>query len=238
MLKNQADSEETVLNNQGDCIEPTPKEKKTVSRKRNSKAKAQPMEEPDEIIEGYVRKNKKKPRGRVAALEDKTGLMVEKGDNTKYLKLSMELMNLPDIDLSDVNQVQNRLNQFFLIHAEHDIKPTVSGMGLALNGLDRRRLYEIKAGLKCHISVDIPPEVRVSIKRAYYLMENLWENYMQNGKINPASGIFLGKNHFGYEDKVEHIITPNTQHEDYSADDIKQRYLPSNDLPQLSENNE
>ena len=33
---------------------------------------------------------------------------------------------------------------------------------------------------------------------------------MQNGKINPVSGIFLGKNNFGYQDKQEHVITPNT----------------------------
>jgi hypothetical protein len=57
-------------------------------------------------------------------------------------------------------------------------------------------------------------------------MENLWENYMQNGKINPVSGIFLGKNNFGYQDKTEHVITPTINSDtDYSVDDIKQRYL-------------
>jgi hypothetical protein len=33
---------------------------------------------------------------------------------------------------------------------------------------------------------------------------------MQNGKINPVSGIFLGKNNFGYSDKQEYVLTPNT----------------------------
>ena len=57
-------------------------------------------------------------------------------------------------------------------------------------------------------------------------MENLWENYMQNGKINPVSGIFLGKNNFGYQDKTEYVVTPNVNNDsDYSADDIKKRYL-------------
>ena len=55
-------------------------------------------------------------------------------------------------------------------------------------------------------------------------MEILWENYMQNGKINPVSGIFLGKNNFGYQDKQEMVLTPNTNNEpDYDVEAIKKR---------------
>ena len=58
------------------------------------------------------------------------------------------------------------------------------------------------------------------------MIENLMENYMQNGKINPVSGIFLMKNNFGYQDKTEYVLTPNTHSDsDYDADDIKKRYL-------------
>ena len=32
---------------------------------------------------------------------------------------------------------------------------------------------------------------------------------MQNGKINPVSGIFLMKNNMGYMDQSEIVITPN-----------------------------
>lgn len=57
-------------------------------------------------------------------------------------------------------------------------------------------------------------------------MENLWETYMVNGKINPVSGIFLGKNNYGYQDKTEYVLTPNAgQDDDYSAEDIRKRYL-------------
>ena len=68
-------------------------------------------------------------------------------------------------------------------------------------------------------------------------MEILWENYMQNGKINPVSGIFLGKNNFGYQDKTEYVLTPNTQSDsDYNAEDIKKRYLTdSATIEQLSD---
>jgi hypothetical protein len=130
--------------------------------------------------------------------------------------------------LNDPKQVTDRLNEFFQIHADADMKPTVSGMGMSL-GLDRRRLWEIKTGNygTQKALAELPTLTKDSIKRAYEYMEILWENYMQNGRINPVSGIFLGKNNFGYVDKQEHVVTPNTRNDsDYDAEDIKKRYLP------------
>ena len=170
----------------------------------------------------------KKPRGHKSSpVIGDNGLQLEPGDNTKYLALGMKLFNLPSIDLKDPVQVKDRLNEFFTIHAQADMKPTVAGMGMAL-GLDRRRLWEIKSGAlqggTSHHA--LPLETMDSIKKAYEYMEILWENYMQNGKINPVSGIFLGKNNFGYQDKTEYVVTPNVNQEsDYNAEDIKKRYL-------------
>jgi hypothetical protein len=178
----------------------------------------------DDIVKEVV----KKPRGgKNSPVIGDNGIMAEPGDNTKYLTLGMKLFNLPPIDLKDPEQVNNRLMEFFQIHAEADMKPTVSGMGMAL-GLDRRRLWEIKTGnfgTQKALS-ELPTLTKDSIKRAYEYMEILWENYMQNGKINPVSGIFLGKNNFGYQDKTEYVVTPNVNNDsDYNADDIRKRYL-------------
>ena len=188
----------------------------------------------DDIVKEVV---KKKPRGGNNFLTD-AALNVEAGDNTKYVMLGAKLFNLPPIDLKDPVQVNDRLNEFFQIHAEADMKPTVSGMGMAL-GLDRRRLWEIKTGVNDR-NRDLPTPTRDSIKRAYEYMEILWENYMQNGKINPVSGIFLGKNNFGYQDKTEYVVTPNVNNDsDYNAEDIRARYLTdSPTIEQLSDSNE
>jgi hypothetical protein len=189
----------------------------------------------DDVVEQIV----KKPRGgKNSPVIGDNGLMVEQGDNAKYLALGMRLFSLPPIDLKDPEQVTNRLMEFFQMHVEADMKPTVSGMGMAL-GLDRRRLWEIKTGnygTQKSLS-ELPTLTKDSIKKAYEYMEILWENYMQNGKINPVSGIFLGKNNFGYQDKTEYVLTPNTQNDaDYSAEDIKARYLSdSPTIEQLSD---
>ena len=184
--------------------------------------------------------NKPKKRGgggKNSPVIGDNGLMLDAGDNTKFLNVGMKLFTLPPIDLAEPEQVQSRLAEFFQIHADADMKPTVAGMGMAL-GLDRRRLWEIKSG-NYHTSKtlsELPTLTTDTIKKAYEYMEIVWENYMQNGKINPVSGIFLGKNNFGYQDKQEHVITPNTNFDnEYSTDDIRKRYLSNSEQQLLVE---
>jgi hypothetical protein len=181
----------------------------------------------DDIIKEVVEaKPKKKPRGK--NIGETLAPVTEPGDNAKYMAVNLKLFNLPPIDLHNPEQVQTRLTEYFQIHIDGDLKPTVAGMAMAL-GIDRRRLWEIKTGMPMggHTPHDLPTLTVDSIKKAYDFLETLWENYMHNGKINPVSGIFLAKNNFGYQDKVEHVLTPNTHTDsDYSADDIRKRYLP------------
>jgi hypothetical protein len=62
-------------------------------------------------------------------------------------------------------------------------------------------------------------------------MEELWETYMQNGKINPVSGIFLAKNNYGYSDKQEYVVTPNTpQLSDADTATIEAKYAELPDV--------
>ena len=71
------------------------------------------------------------------------------------------------------------------------------------------------------------------------MMENLWETYMNSGKVNPVAGIFLGKNNYGYQDKTEYVLTPNTRDEsDYSPDEIRERYIAADKDKRLSQGGE
>lgn len=186
-------------------------------------------------------KNVIKKRGNNSPVIGNNGITTEPGDNTKYIAVSMELTDLPAIDLHDPKQVKDRLHDYFNIHMKYDMKPTVAGMAMALgNGITRQTLWAIKndrpsggAGYK----TALPSEVADSIKKAYLLLENLWENYAQNGKMNPVTSIFLGKNNFGYLDKQEYVLTPNTQQDnDYDPDSIRKRYLIDSESDSDSEN--
>lgn len=183
-------------------------------------------------------KKKGKPRGGNSPVIGDNGLMVEPGDNAKFMRVNLVLFNMEKIDMTDVEAVQNRINDFFVLYASNDMKPTVAGMAMALN-MDRRRLWEIKTGNKGISTPDLPPEVQDTIKKAYNLMENLWETYMNSGKVNPVAGIFLGKNNYGYQDKTEYVLTPNAQSDnDYDADAIRERYIAADQQKRLSDGGE
>ena len=61
------------------------------------------------------------------------------------------------------------------------------------------------------------------IKKAIDMLEDLWVSYMQNGKINPASGIFLAKNMFQYKDVQDVVLTPNNPLDNMSDDESRKR---------------
>ena len=143
------------------------------------------------------------------------------GDNNKYTTFALAIMQMPKIDVRDATQLRNRVVEYFQLCADHDMKPGVAAVGLAI-GLDRRRLWEIRSGSSRNAS--IPQECKEIINEVYDSLEVLWEGYMTNGKINPVSGIFLGKNHFGYSDKQEYVVTPNTMTQDTPVDVIEAKY--------------
>lgn len=177
---------------------------------------------------------KKKAHGRNSPVIGNNGLMVDKGDNAKIMKINIALFNMPDIDMHDVNAVNQRIGEYFALYEQADLKPTVAGMAIALNGMSRQTLWAAAHDRPCGsdgYKLALPREVTNSIKKAYKMLENMWETYMNSGKINPVSGIFLGKNNYGYQDKTEYVLTPNQQTDnDYDAASIKARYLiDSND---------
>lgn len=148
--------------------------------------------------------------------------LTEPGDNTKFLNHAMTIMSWPLIDITEPEEVRTRIADYFQLCVANDVKPSVKGLENALR-VHRSTIWEWKQGnyrAGTHQAI---------ICEAYDLMEALWQDYMQNGKINPVSGIFLGKNLFSYADKQEVVLTPN-QHqitqEDVAAIEAKYAELP------------
>ena len=156
--------------------------------------------------------------------EKTNGIMcteLPEGDNNKYTTFALAIMQLPKIDYRDPEQLQARVIEYFQLCATHDMKPGVAAVGLAI-GLDRRRLWEIRSGSSRNGTV--PQECKDIINSVYDSLEVLWEGYMTSGKINPVSGIFLGKNNFGYQDKQEYVVTPNAMSQDTPVEVIEAKY--------------
>ena len=148
---------------------------------------------------------------------------VEPGDNSRYLAHAMAVMNMPRIDTSDPDQVEERIHWYLHHCIDNDMKPTVKGFCNAL-GISRNTLWTWKTG---QFRAGTHEEI---IVRAYDLLEEMWENYMQNGKINPMAGVFLGVNNFGYRDVKQVNLTPVVNQEqetlDVAAIEAKYAELP------------
>lgn len=144
---------------------------------------------------------------------------MEKGEMGRYLRHSMASWDLPPIDISDINQVNERIGWYFQHCMDDDMKPSVMGLCNAL-GIDRKTFYEWSIG-KNRSDSHTP-----SIKKAKNFLEEMMESYMLNGKINPVSGIFLLKNNFGYQDKQEVVLTPNNPlGAETSPEELQQKYI-------------
>ena len=190
-----------------------------------ARKKADLVESGEEIVK--AEKKKMKPRGGNSPAIGQNMLITEPGDTTKIVQTNMKFLTLPKVDLHDPEAVRQRVWEYFQIYAEADMKPTVAGMAMALD-VDRRRLWEMKTGNYVNVGgyKDLPLETVDCIKKAYEILESSMESYANAGKINPVMAIFMMKNHFGYQDKTEYVLTPNQKQEsDYDADEISKRYL-------------
>lgn len=155
-------------------------------------------------------------------LSEKQSVQTEPGDNRKYILHSLRLAELPKVDMANNEQVTQRCADYFQICAEDDMKPSVAGLALAMD-IDRRYLWEIREGKKGK-----NPAVADTLKKAMKILDLQMVDYMQNGKINPVSGIFLMKNNFGYADKQEVVLTPNSPLGDTKdTKELEERYIES-----------
>lgn len=180
----------------------------------------------DDVITDIVKEKRHRNRPDLQKFGEEN---TEPGDNARYLRYAMASWDLPPIDISDPVQVENRIRQYFQFCIDNDRKPNIKGLGnwLGVSGETVRLWRTGQYRNETHFAV---------IKKAIDALEEMWWDYGQNGKCNPASWIFIGKNAFQMRDEQQVVITPNNPLDAGSADDIKNKYVQA--LPEESEKSE
>lgn len=176
------------------------------------------MNDTNDKIVDIVQQKKKRGAKWTQDLTETGGENILPGDNSRYLRFALASWDLPPVDISDANQVEERIKQYFQYCIDNDRKPQIVGMANWL-GVSRDTLNSWKRG---EYRADTHSDL---IKKAIKVLEELWVDYMQNGKVNPGAGIFLGKNLFGYKDVADVVVTPNNPMQDLNADDARKRLL-------------
>ena len=114
--------------------------------------------------------------------------------------------------------MNKRINDYFSICAEDDIKPSIASFALSL-GISRITLFTWLTGKYKTVKSQ---ECLNALKTAYDLINSYYEHMMNTGKINPVAGIFLLKNNYGYQDSTTHIIQ-TTDNQDPAITDISDK---------------
>ena len=163
----------------------------------------------------------KRKRGRPVGSKNKSirkdhdiNALTKPGDNSVFIRYSLALSNLPKIDMNDITQVNNRIMDFFNISASYDIKPCLAALALSFH-VNRITLFNWITEKTGTIK---NAECLNAIKNAHNMIGSQYEILMNEGKINPVSGIFLLKNNYGYKDTTDYIISANTEKEDNTSD--------------------
>ena len=155
--------------------------------------------------------------------------------NDGAIDMWLEMYSWPLIDLSDPDAINQRLAEYLDLCKRYNSKPEVSGWCQTI-GTTRIEVLDWSKGKRTRLDDVLTTASAAALSRSLGVFEFAWEYAMQNGGYAyPVTGIFLGKNNFGYQDKTEYVLTPNTNSDnDYSADEIRERYIAADQQKRLT----
>lgn len=142
----------------------------------------------------------------------------EPGDNARYLRYALTAFEQPPIDISDPKQVEQRIQKYFNWCVDNDKKPNIKELGNWIGVSDetvrRWRNGDYRTAEHCG-----------AIRKAVDIIQQMWWDYGQNGKINPAAWIFIGKNAFGMKDVQDVVLTPNNPLQELDNQEAQRRMI-------------
>lgn len=154
--------------------------------------------------EGKKPPAKGKPRGGKSPVIGDNGIKTEPGDNSKYATILLELSSWPKPDKRNVEELEDRFMEYLQYCAINDVKIGNQMAYLAM-GLNKDDVYDMEHGRK------LDSTHSDFIKKVKQICAGNRELLMQDGKVNPITGIFWQKNYDQMKDVQDITITPNNQ---------------------------
>ena len=142
------------------------------------------------------------------------------GYNTKRIAFMQEILPTEPLDPNDVEEMERRFRRYLELCAEWDMKIGNQAAYAAI-GITKDHVYEWTVRRQTN------PKRTDFIKRVQQFCAMYREGLMEDGKVNPVTGIFWQKNYDGMKDQQEVVLTPNTSPlgDQTDAEALKQKYL-------------
>lgn len=174
-------------------------------------------------VAGINKEMAMKAMSRPNRVNEQGAVISTRGDNANFVNFSLEMALWEDVDYQSPVSVKNRILQYMKHCVDWDIKPGMASISVAL-GKSRQWLWRVCNDDEWAYK-SYPDGVVDVLRQIYGILECNWEQYMMNGKINPASGIFLGANNFNYKNVSEFVLTPNQAVADRVSAEAMQRRI-------------
>lgn len=184
--------------------------------------------------EGYKEsspKNLEKARSNSPIMQGQKEEM-PKGYNAKMVSFILAITPKEPLDYSDVDEMERRFYNYLEMCAAWDMKVGNQAAYTAI-GITKEQAWEWENVTKGN------PRRTDFIKKVRQICGLYREGLMQDGKINPVTGIFWQKNYDGMKDQSEVVLTPNNPLGDSKdTEALKQKYLEAADIVEVSDETE
>ena len=151
------------------------------------------------------------------------------GYNTRRIAFMQAILPTESLDNDDVEEMERRFIRYLDLCAQWDMKIGNQAAYAAI-GIDKGIAWEWVN--RCTTN----PARTDFIKKVQKVCALYREGLMQDGKVNPVTGIFWQKNYDGMKDQTEMVLTPNNPLGD-SADTeaLARKYLDNADIVDVPE---
>lgn len=146
--------------------------------------------------------------------------MQKKEWNRAVLRHVKKLRQIAKPSIDFPKTIETACEQYLSICEDDGVKPSVSGLALAL-GVRRETLLKWVNG-------DINNNESGDIIRYYFsLLEIFDETALKDNKTNAVSGIFIAKNNYGYKDEIE---IKKVDEKPLSIEEIEKKYREMHEI--------
>ena len=142
------------------------------------------------------------------------------GYNTKRIMFMREILPTEPLDTDDVEEMERRFARYLQLCEEWDMKVGNQAAYAAI-GINKDHVYDWTVRRQTN------PKRADFVKKVQQFCAMYREGLMEDGKVNPVTGIFWQKNYDGMKDQQEVVLTPNTSPlgDQTDAEALKQKYL-------------
>lgn len=160
------------------------------------------------------------------------------GYNSKRITFMRMIISEEPLDPHDVEEMERRFSRYLDLCTEYDMKVGNLAAYAAI-GISK------KQALDWERKVNVNPERSRFIQKVRQICGMYREGLMEDGKVNPVTGIFWQKNYDGLRDQQEMLVTTsNPLGDQKDTEAIKQKYLdntigvvdiPENDVEDVTD---